>query len=201
MCPRRDETIDHPAEAHGPPRAIVLTVSDRCHRGEARDTAGLAVVACLRERLGAVIVSHELVPDERAEIAECLRRYADELAVDLVLTVGGTGPAPRDVTPEATRDVVERPTPGFDEAMRLASAAKTPTAMLSRAASGIRGATFIVNLPGSERAAVENLEAILPALPHGIEKLRGHPGDCACCGGTAAGGGAGSIAGAAAHAR
>ena len=172
-------------DTHAPPRVVVLTVSDRCHRGEARDTAGPAVVACLRERLAADIVGQELVADERPEIADRLRRYADTLGVDLVLTVGGTGPAPRDITPEATRDVLERLTPGFDEAMRLASAAKTPTAMLSRAVSGIRGATFIINLPGSERAAVENLEAILPALPHGIEKLRGHPGDCACCRGKA----------------
>lgn len=165
----------------GPPRAIVLTVSDRCHRGEAVDTAGPAVATLLRERLRAIIVREDLVPDDRELIAKRLKAYCDGLGADLVLTVGGTGPAPRDITPEATRDVLERLTPGFDEAMRLASSAKTPTAMLSRAVSGIRAATFIVNLPGSERAAVENLEAILPALPHGIEKLRGHPGDCACC--------------------
>jgi len=95
------------------------------------------------------------------------------------VTVGGTGFSPRDVTPEATRAVVERPAPGLDEAMRAASAARTPRACLSRGASGIRGSTLILNLPGSVKAAVENLEAVLDALPHGIEKLRGSRADCA----------------------
>ena len=98
-----------------------------------------------------------------------------------MLTVGGTGPAPRDVTPEATRAAVERLTPGFDEAMRSASQEKTPTAMLSRGISGIRQATFVINLPGSERGAVENFESIVAALPHGVSKLRGHAADCGCC--------------------
>ena len=97
----------------------------------------------------------------------------------LIVTVGGTGFTPRDITPEATRQVIERPTPGLDEAMRAASLAVTPRAMLSRGCSGIRGATLIVNLPGSLRAATENFHVLLPALPHGLKKLRGDPTDCA----------------------
>jgi len=119
-----------------------------------------------------------IIPDDVAEVADRLKHYADGHSIDLVVTVGGTGFAPRDVTPEATRQVVERPAPGLDEAMRAASLAKTPHAALSRGNSGIRGATLILNLPGSERAAVENLDAVLKALPHGLAKLRGDPSDC-----------------------
>jgi len=163
-------------------QAVILTISDRCSRGESVDTAGPAVRRMLVESLQARIHHTEIIPDDKSTIMAKLIHYCDDYSIDLLFTVGGTGPAPRDITPEATRAVVERPTPGFDEAMRYASLAKTATAILSRGASGIRGTTFIVNLPGSERAAVENLEAIMPALPHGIIKLRGHPADCACCG-------------------
>ncbi len=159
-------------------QAVVVTVSDRCARGLAEDTAGPAVARVLEDELDLHIYRYALVPDEQDEIAERLRHYADGHSIDLVVTVGGTGLAPRDVTPEATRAVVQRPTPGLDEAMRAASLAKTPHAMLSRGASGIRAATLIVNLPGSKRGATENLEAILPALPHGLKKLRGDPADC-----------------------
>ncbi len=159
-------------------QAVVLTISDRCSRGQAKDTAGPAAARLLGERMGAHIYRIEIQPDERAIIAGRLKHYCDGHSIDLVLTVGGTGFAPRDVTPEATRDVLERPTPGLDEAMRAASMKITPHAMLSRAISGIRGRTLIVNLPGSERAAVENLQAILPALGHGLAKLRGDPSDC-----------------------
>ncbi|MFB3890563.1 MAG: molybdenum cofactor synthesis domain-containing protein [Phycisphaerae bacterium] len=159
-------------------QAVVLTISDRCSRGEARDTAGPATADLLSSALGAHIYRAEILPDEQETIAARLRHYCDGHSIDLVLTVGGTGFAPRDVTPEATRAVVHRLTPGLDEAMRAASAARTPHAMLSRGASGIRGATLIVNLPGSQRAAVENLQAILPALGHGLAKLRGDPSDC-----------------------
>ncbi|MFP4056719.1 MAG: molybdenum cofactor synthesis domain-containing protein [Candidatus Brocadiia bacterium] len=160
-------------------QAVVLTVSDRCGRGESADTAGPAVADLLRERLGAHVYSLDVVPDEPDRIRRTLEHYCDGHSIDLVATVGGTGFASRDVTPEATRAVVERPTPGLDEAMRAASLAKTPHAMLSRGASGIRKRTLVVNLPGSQRGAVENLEAILPALPHGIRKLRGDPSPCA----------------------
>jgi molybdenum cofactor synthesis domain-containing protein len=159
-------------------QVVVLTLSDRCAAGTAQDTAGLAVADLLRDSLPAHIYTTEILPDGRTGLAERLRHYADGHGIDLVVAVGGTGPAPRDETPEAVRDVVERLTPGFDEAMRQASLAVTPLAMLSRACSGIRGATLILSLPGSERAAVENLRAVLPALPHGLAKLRGDPADC-----------------------
>ena len=159
-------------------QAVVLTLSDRCWRGETTDTAGPAAAELLRQRLDAHIYRAEILPDEQEGIADRLRHYCDGHSIDLVLTVGGTGFSPRDVTPEATRQVVERPTPGLDEAMRAASLAKTPHAMLSRGVSGIRGRTLIVNLPGSRKAAVENLQAILPALGHGLAKLRGDPADC-----------------------
>jgi molybdopterin adenylyltransferase len=159
-------------------QAVVLTLSDRCAAGTAQDTAGPAVAGLLRDALPAHIYATEILPDGRTGLAERLRHYADGHGIDLVVAVGGTGPAPRDETPEAVRDVVERLTPGFDEVMRQASLAVTPLAMLSRACSGIRGATLILSLPGSERAAVENLRAVLPALPHGLAKLRGDPADC-----------------------
>jgi len=159
-------------------QAVVLTLSDRCAAGTAQDTAGPAIANLLRESLPAHIYTTQILPDGRAGLAERLRHYADGHGIDLVVAVGGTGPAPRDETPEAVRDVVERLTPGFDEAMRQASMAVTPLAMLSRACSGIRGTTLILSLPGSERAAVENLRAVLPALPHGLAKLRGDPADC-----------------------
>ncbi len=159
-------------------QAVVLTVSDRCSRGEATDTAGPAVAERVKNILKAHIYNVCIVPDEQAEIENALRHFADGHSIDLVLAVGGTGFAPRDVTPEAVAAVVKRRTPGLDEAMRRASAEKTPHAMLSRAVSGIRGATLIVSLPGSERAAIENLDAVLPALAHGLAKLRGDPGDC-----------------------
>lgn len=166
---------------HVPREALqiyVLTVSDRCSRGEAADTAGPAVARLLENALSAHVYKHEVVPDEQERIAERLRHHADGHSIDLALAVGGTGFAPRDVTPEAVASIIRRPTPGLDEAMRRASAEKTPHAMLSRAVSGILGNTLIVSLPGSERAAVENLQAILPALAHGLAKLRGDPSDC-----------------------
>jgi len=172
-----------PAEAlaivpRGLLQAVVLTISDRCSRGEAEDTAGPAAAKLLGESLGANVYRTAILPDEREVIAERLKHYCDGHSIDLVLAVGGTGLAPRDVTPEAARDVIERFTPGLDEAMRAASLAKTPHAMLSRATSGIRGSTLIITLPGSERAAVENLQAVLPALGHGLAKLRGDRSDC-----------------------
>jgi molybdopterin adenylyltransferase len=167
-------------EAISPERiqAVVLTISDRCSRGEATDTAGPAAADLVARQLGGHIYKIEIIPDEVEAIAARLRHYADGHSIDLILTVGGTGFSPRDVTPEATRGVVERLTPGLDEAMRATSLAKTPHAMLSRAVSGLRGRTLIVNLPGSERGAVENLAVILPALKHGVAKLRGDPSDC-----------------------
>jgi molybdenum cofactor synthesis domain-containing protein len=160
-------------------QVVVLTVSDRCAAGSAEDTAGPAAAAAVEQELGAHTYRTEVVPDESGRIAERLKHYCDGHSLDLVLTVGGTGFSPRDVTPEATRPLLERFTPGLDEAMRAASLRSLPQAMLSRGVSGIRGATLIVNLPGSREAATENLRAILPALGHGLRKLRGDPTDCA----------------------
>ena len=158
--------------------AAVLTVSDRSFRGERPDGGGPLVAAMLREA-GYEVRETAIVPDEQPQIEEALKVLADEKGADLVVTTGGTGFAPRDVTPEATIAVCQRLTPGIPEAMRWASLAITPRAMLSRAAAGIRGRTLIVNLPGSPKAAKENLEAVLPALDHGLEMLRGGQANCA----------------------
>jgi molybdopterin adenylyltransferase len=159
-------------------QAVVLTLSDRCAAGVAVDTTGPAVASLVRDELGAHIFASEILPDGQDGLAARLRAYADDHGVDIILAAGGTGPSPRDQTPEAVRAVVQRLTPGFDEVMRHASLASTPLAMLSRACSGIRGSTLIVSLPGSERGATENLRAILPALPHCLQKLRGDPAEC-----------------------
>lgn len=159
-------------------QAVVLTISDRCSQGETEDTAGPAVAKILKENFWAHVYRTKILPDEKKIIADHLKHYCDGHSIDLVVTVGGTGFAPRDVTPEATRDVVDRFTPGLDEAMRAASLSKTPHAVLSRGVSGIRGSTLVINLPGSERAASENLHVILGSLRHGLEKLRGHQEDC-----------------------
>jgi molybdopterin adenylyltransferase len=157
-------------------RAGILTISDRGYYGEYRDLSGPVIRGLITERLGAAVELEAIVPDERSIIAGTLLTWADEVGLELVLTTGGTGFAPRDVTPEATRDVVEREAPGLAEAMRAASLQITPHAMLSRAVAGIRSRTLIVNLPGSPKAVRENLETILPALPHAIELLRGEKG-------------------------
>ncbi|MBN8216929.1 MAG: molybdopterin-guanine dinucleotide biosynthesis protein B [Spirochaetes bacterium] len=168
----------HGPERPAPLRAVVLTMSDRCLRGETVDTAGPAVARILEGRLSAAVAPIEILPDERAALSRRLIEVCDGGLADFVAVVGGTGFSPRDVTPEAVRDVAERLTPGLDEAMRAESLKKTPRAMLSRCVSGIRRQTLLVSLPGSERSAVENLEAILPALAHGIAKLQGDPADC-----------------------
>lgn len=158
--------------------AAVLTVSDRSFRGERPDTGGPLVAEVLRNA-GYDVVRTAIVPDEQPLIEEALRAMADSGEVHLLVTTGGTGFAPRDVTPEATAAVCGRLAPGIPEAMRCASLRITPRAMLSRAQAGIRGQTLIVNLPGSPKAARENLEAVLPALAHGLEMLSGRPADCA----------------------
>ena len=158
--------------------AAVLTVSDRSAQGLRKDESG-PEVAKLLEEAGYGVVWTGVVPDEQMEIQAALCRLADEEKAALVVTTGGTGFAPRDVTPEATLAVCERLTPGIPEAMRYASLQVTSRVMLSRAQAGIRGGTLIVNLPGSPKAAWENLQAVLPALAHGLEMLSGRQSDCA----------------------
>ena len=158
--------------------AAVVTVSDRSFRGERPDQAGPLVAQLLRGA-GYLVRETALVPDEQDQIEAVLRRLADGGGVQLVVTTGGTGFAPRDVTPEATLAVCDRLAPGIPEAMRYASMQLPDRAMLSRAQAGIRRGTLIVNLPGSPKAARENLEAVLPALAHGLEMLSGRPADCA----------------------
>lgn len=158
--------------------AAVVTVSDRSFMGERIDTAG-PLAASLLEKAGYQVTETVIVPDEQDKIQDVLTRLADENGIALILTAGGTGFAPRDVTPEATLAVCQRAVPGIPEAMRCASMAVTARAMLSRAAAGIRNQSLIVNLPGSPKAVRENLEAVLPALSHGLEMLRGGPADCA----------------------
>ena len=159
-------------------KAAVLTVSDRSFRGERPDAGGPLVVEILKNA-GYAVTETAIVPDEKGRIEAALRQWCDREPVDLIVTTGGTGFAPRVVTPEAPLAVCDRLTPGIPEAMRYASMQVTNRAMLSRAAAGIRKGTLIVNLPGSPKAARENLEAVLPALAHGLEMLSGRPADCA----------------------
>ena len=155
-------------------RIAILTVSDRSYRGERADKSGPALVEAVLAQ-GWHVAATQILPDEQAQVSVQLAAWADTGEVDVILTNGGTGFSPRDVTPEATAAVIERPAPGLAEAMRLASLQITPHAMLSRAMAGIRGRTLIVNLPGSPRGAVENLMVITPVLAHAVALLRDDP--------------------------
>jgi len=159
-------------------RAGILTVSDRSSQGLRDDEAGPLLAETVRSH-GMTVACTAVVPDEAIEIQEILVLWADDDRADLILTTGGTGLSPRDVTPEATVTVVDRLVPGMSEAMRSASMLKTPHAMISRAVAGVRGNALIINLPGSPKGAVENLEAVLPAVEHAIAKIQGDPSDCA----------------------
>ena len=159
-------------------QAAVITVSDKGFAGQRVDTAGPLVSELLQEN-GYEIIHTQIIPDEQAQIEQILIALADERDIPLIVTTGGTGFAPRDVTPEATVKVCHRLAPGIPEAMRYASMQVTNRAMLSRMAAGIRGGTLIVNLPGSPKAAKENLLAVLPSLWHGLEMLRNVRGECA----------------------
>jgi molybdopterin adenylyltransferase len=158
-----------------PLRFGILTVSDRSARGERADLSGPALAEAVAEQ-GWAVVRQAIVPDEMDQIQERLRAWCDDGEIDVLLTTGGTGFAPRDVTPEATLAVIQRQAPGLGEAMRAASLSVTPHAMLSRATSGIRHHTLIVNLPGSPKAALENYQVILPVLAHAVQLLREDPG-------------------------
>lgn len=153
-------------------RAGVVTVSDKGFAGEREDVSG-PLLADLLRRMGAEVVSQTIVPDEQAQIGQVLTNLADEARVDLVVTTGGTGPTPRDVTPEATLTVIEREMSGLAELLRFEGYRKTPLAVLSRGVAGMRGGTLIVNLPGSPRAVREGMETLAPILPHAIRMLRG----------------------------
>jgi molybdenum cofactor synthesis domain-containing protein len=155
----------------------IITVSDKGYAGERKDHSGPAIEEVLRA-IGGKVVDYVIVPDERDSISNAIINMTDHSGIDLVLTTGGTGFSPRDVTPEATLAVIEKQVPGIPEAMRLVSMQITPKAMLSRAVAGIRKKSLIINLPGSPKGVTESLEAILPALPHGLLILQGKAGEC-----------------------
>jgi molybdopterin adenylyltransferase len=152
----------------------ILTLSDRSSRGERADSSGPALASLIQAE-GWFLARHSVLPDEESSIRDMLISWSDSHELDVILTTGGTGFSPRDVTPEATRAVIERETPGLVEAMRAVSLKVTPHAMLSRTVAGIRGKTLIVNLPGSPKGAVENLQIILPVIPHAVQLLHEDP--------------------------
>ena len=154
-------------------RAVVITVSDACSRGERKDDSGDLLVELLREA-GAEIVERDLVSDDLEPLIELLGQRAERIDVNLIITTGGTGFGPRDNTPEATRATIERDAPGLAEAMRSESLKVTPMGMISRGVSGIRSGCLIVNLPGSPKAVRENFAVIKPVLPHVVDLLEGH---------------------------
>jgi len=158
--------------------AAILTISDRGSRGERQDLSGPALKEKLVKTGDFTVLREQIVSDEPAEIEVVLKQWSDKDQIDLILTTGGTGFSPRDLAPEATTAVIERPAPGFAEAMRAESMKITPHAMISRAVSGIRKSTLIINFPGSPKAARECLEIVLPALSHALQKLAGDPSDC-----------------------
>lgn len=157
--------------------AGVITVSDKGSRGEREDISGREVIRVLKE-MPASVIDYEIIPDEKEVIKQKLTEYTDEKNLDLVITTGGTGVSPRDLTPDATLEIIEKEIPGMAEVMRRKSGAKTPHAMISRAVVGIRGQSLIINLPGSPKGAVENLSFIIPALEHAIDKIKGDETDC-----------------------
>jgi molybdenum cofactor synthesis domain-containing protein len=159
-------------------KAAILTLSDKGARGERSDASGPALEQWLAAQ-GVETLHSEVIPDDVETIVVKLMGWADSGKFDLILTTGGTGVSPRDVTPEATRRVLDREIPGFGEVMRARSLAKTPHAMISRAVAGIRGNSLIINLPGSPKGAVENLEAVWPAVPHAVAKIQGDQAECA----------------------
>ena len=160
-----------------PPQGAVITLSDRCAAGQAVDESGPAVARRLEEA-GFVVAEQLLLPDGRPQLEQALIRLADQRQLDLILTTGGTGLSPRDVTPEATLAVAHRQVPGIAEAIRAASLAVTPRAMLGRGVSVVRGRTLIINLPGSVKACMESMDVFLGQMPHAIQLLRGQPLDC-----------------------
>lgn len=158
-------------------RVGVLTVSDKGSAGKREDKSGSTIKEMMR-RLKAEVIIYEIIPDEKEEIKKKLKFMVDDLKIDLILTTGGTGLSVRDVTPEATKEVIEKDVPGLAEAMRMESFKVTPYAAISRAIAGIRKKTLIINLPGSPKGVRECLQIVLPAIPHAIEILKGEVGEC-----------------------
>lgn len=159
-------------------RAGVLTISDKGAKGLRVDESGKIILRILEES-GLTVVKREIIPDDLQQIADTLIMWVDKDGLALIITSGGTGLSPRDVTPQAIDQVIDYQVPGMAEAMRAASLKKTPHAMISRAMAGVRNSSLIINLPGSPRGAEENLSVILPALDHGLSKLAGDTTDCA----------------------
>ena len=158
-------------------KVAVLTLSDKGSKGLRKDTSGLAIERLIK-KIDAKVISSDILPDEKPLIKKKLIALCKK--ADLILTTGGTGVSPRDVTPDATREVIKQEIPGIAEAMRLKGLKKTPFAMISRAVAGVRGRTLIINLPGSPMAVKENLSTILSILPHTIDKIKGSTAECAC---------------------
>ncbi len=158
-------------------KVAVLTLSDKASKGKREDKSGPTIEKIIK-KINAKVVSYDILPDEKALIKKKLISLCKK--ADLILTTGGTGISPRDVTPDATREVIKQEIPGIAEAMRYKGLKKTSFAMLSRAVAGVRGKTLIINLPGSPMAVKENLTAILTSLPHAIEKIKGSKAECAC---------------------
>jgi molybdopterin adenylyltransferase len=155
----------------------VITMSDKGAVGKREDTSGAALKQILSDE-GYILNEYKIIPDNEDIIVETLIDLVDNLGIDLIVTTGGTGVSPTDVTPEAMNRVLEKEIPGMAEAMRAASFAKTPHSVISRGKAGIRKDSLIVNLPGSKKGAVENIEVILKAIPHALAKMKGDPGDC-----------------------
>jgi molybdenum cofactor synthesis domain-containing protein len=158
--------------------AGVLTISDKGSQGKREDSSG-DLASELLQKQGYSVVKRSIIPDERQKIIETLSEWVDRDGISLIVTSGGTGLSPRDVTPQAMKAVIDYEVPGISEAMRAASLKKTAHAMLSRAMAGVRGQSLIINLPGSPGGVMDNLSAVLPALKHGLSKLSGDPSDCA----------------------
>ncbi|MBM9602928.1 MogA/MoaB family molybdenum cofactor biosynthesis protein [Desulfopila inferna] len=155
----------------------VITMSDKGAVGEREDTSGAALQQILKDE-GYSLDEYMIIPDVESRIVETLVDLVDNRSIDLIVTTGGTGVSPTDITPEAMRKVIDKEIPGMAEAMRAVSFAKTPNAVISRGICGIRKESLIVNLPGSKKAAIENIEVVLPAIPHALQKMKGEKSDC-----------------------
>lgn len=159
-------------------KAAIVTMSDKGARGEREDTSSEEIKKLLKE-IPAELIKYTIIPDDKNTIEETLIDLCDNVGADLIVTTGGTGVGVRDVTPEATKEVIDKEVPGMAEAMRAESLKKTPHAMISRAVVGMRGTTLIINLPGSPKAVRENFSVVIPAISHAVEKIKGDTGECA----------------------